>query len=110
MLAAVRSNKVIVSSLYLLRVMQYLKTKVTDEFIIATAKKDNNISFSGTDMKINCYCLNDFEVPLYKSTIERLIKLLSLLDEQPITISFKDNELFNVSIHEAVVAANGLGL
>jgi len=49
-------------------------------------------------------------VPLYKSTIERLIKLLSLLDEQPITISFKDNELFNVSIHEAVVAANGLGL
>ncbi len=104
-------NKIIFSSKTLLSTLNKIKEKEGEMYIsnpFRLIAKDGEINFSSykTDQHITeIYCepKHNFDVPIYKSTADRLIKILQLLEDQPITISFDDSETFNVKIHECIV-------
>ena len=73
-----------------------------DDLEMIADKKENTISF-GYLVNTGCYVMNNFSVKLYKNTIDRLIRHLWLIEQQPITLQFNDSGLFNVKICEMVV-------
>lgn len=93
-------GKVIISSSHFLSVLLRVNDKV--EEIINVIGSGDCLIFKNIGIKAEC--LSDvFQIPLYKSTIRKLLKILMLLEDQPITLKFEDSEIFNVTILSAIV-------
>jgi hypothetical protein len=95
-------NKIIVSSKYFEKKLNLLKSKMQGDPIRVIGEK-NILSFHPCDIQFDCELQNNFDLPLYARSVDRLLKILKLLDDQPIVISFDDSETFNVRIHECIV-------
>lgn len=60
------------------------------------------LTIADTDMVIYCYG-KDFTLPLYRKTVNQLVKVLSLVSDCPITIDFDDSETFNATINGLIL-------
>lgn len=94
-------NKIITNSRYFLKQLEVIDKFQFVSVQMFASKKDTRLEFD--IIKMDCECQNDFELPLYKKSITKLIKHLRLIEEQPITLQFTDSELFNVKICEMIV-------
>ena len=98
-------NKVIFSSKFLLKKLSFLQHEDCDEFTMIANQKVGAISISveGEDITLFCEPQNDFELTLYSKSIDALVKILSAIEEQPVTLQFNDSENFNINIIEMTV-------
>ncbi len=97
------ANKIIISSLsirnFLTDLLKYYPVDKSFD-LVCMNKKLMVTEFAGL-MAIETK--SDFSVRLYKPSIKRFIKILRLLDEQPLTIELCDSERFGIIIKEAIV-------
>lgn len=72
------------------------------EFEMIGSKK-SGLSIKDTDVFLDVHCQNDFELPLYRKTVNQFVKISSLLSDQPLTIKFDNSEIFNATIESLIV-------
>jgi hypothetical protein len=94
-------GNVIVNSLDLLR--QLREVKCNYDGFVGLSVENGRLRIETAKAVLYGISKKDFTVPLYYKTIERLKRLLMLIDEQPFNIELTDSETFNVKICEAYV-------
>jgi len=80
-------TKAIVSSSHLLRKLQELKAQ--EEYMVSFSKARKEIHIDTVTMQ--CECSNDCVYKIAFNRISRLIEVLLLLEDQPITIAIDDD-------------------
>lgn len=113
-----RGNKIIASrrdllhclEQVLLRALEYpveLSLKMNypnpKDFIIKKNYTSGVLTFGDDIESLNCEASNSFKCNLYKEPMFRLIRVLSVAEEQPVTLSFEDSETFNIKICELFI-------
>lgn len=94
-------NRVIVSSSHILKKLTELNKINFYYLILVASKKEHTITID--DKTIDCEVENDFTVWVYKKKVASLINHLRLIEDQPVTLYFKDSETFNIKICEMYI-------